>query len=145
MAKYFAGGHLRFVDGEWRDDDGDAVEITQVKHGEWEVVKGVLTPGGDPLLRCPYCRSRESEHLCGVEHPSNWLYCPVCGAKLDRNYWYSSMDEVIEGISSRIIDLSEDKSRCRKCVNEMHCPKDKDKEGKCPDYKRDAPDGGYYG
>lgn len=36
-------------------------------------------------------------------------------------------------------------SRCHKCVYELHCSKDKDNERKCPDYKRDAPDGGYYG
>lgn len=37
------------------------------------------------------------------------------------------------------------KSRCHKCVYETHCSKDRDTEGKCPRYKRDAPDGGYYG
>lgn len=41
------------------------------------------------------------------------------------------------------------KSRCRKCTYELHCKRadccDRDKDGKCPDYKRDAPDGGYYG
>ena len=37
-----------------------------------------------------------------------------------------------------------DRSRCDKCVYELYCSKDKDKERKCPDYKRDAPDGGYY-
>ena len=35
--------------------------------------------------------------------------------------------------------------RCRKCVYEMQCSKDKDDEHKCPNYKRDAADGGYYG
>ena len=38
-----------------------------------------------------------------------------------------------------------DMSRCRKCVYEMTCFRDRDFEGTCPDYKRDAPDGGYYG
>ena len=38
----------------------------------------------------------------------------------------------------------EDKSRCDKCVYEMTCYRNKDKDGRCPDYKRDAPDGGYY-
>ncbi len=38
-----------------------------------------------------------------------------------------------------------DLSRCRKCIHEVVCPKDKDKQGKCPHYKKDAPDGGYYG
>ena len=38
-----------------------------------------------------------------------------------------------------------DKTRCRKCVYEMTCFRDRDFKGTCPDYKRDAPDGGYYG
>lgn len=59
-----------------------AVEVEPVVQGEWEVVHGVLTPGGDPLLRCPRCRSRESEHLCGVECSIEWDFCPKCGAKL---------------------------------------------------------------
>ena len=41
--------------------------------------------------------------------------------------------------------LTEDKSRCYKCVNEWRCSKSMDREGECPIYKRDAPDGGYYG
>ena len=35
MDEYFAGGHLRFVNGEWRDDNGDAIEISRVRHGQW--------------------------------------------------------------------------------------------------------------
>ena len=30
MAKYFAGGHLRFVNGEWLDDNGDAIDAVAV-------------------------------------------------------------------------------------------------------------------
>ena len=41
--------------------------------------------------------------------------------------------------------VNQDKSRCNKCVYEMTCYRNKDKNGTCPDYKRDAPDGGYYG
>ena len=83
MAKYFVNGSLHYQEGEWRDDNGDIVEIEQVRHGEWEIVRGVLTPGGDPLKRCPYCKSRESEHLDGIEHPSRWMFCPICGTKMD--------------------------------------------------------------
>lgn len=36
-------------------------------------------------------------------------------------------------------------ARCGKCVYERHCPKNNDNEGKCSKYKRDAPDGGFYG
>ena len=39
----------------------------------------------------------------------------------------------------------ERKPRCNKCVYETTCSKDKDSNNTCPDYKRDAPDGGYYG
>ena len=34
--------------------------------------------------------------------------------------------------------------RCYKCVYEMLCTKDKDDNRKCPNYKREAMDGGYY-
>ena len=37
------------------------------------------------------------------------------------------------------------KPRCHKCVYETTCSKDKDTDNTCPDYKRDAKDGGYYG
>ena len=30
MAKYFAGGHLRFVNGEWLDYNGDAIDAVAV-------------------------------------------------------------------------------------------------------------------
>ena len=36
--------------------------------------------------------------------------------------------------------------RCDKCVYEIHCPgKNTDINQTCHNYKRDAPDGGYYG
>ena len=36
--------------------------------------------------------------------------------------------------------------RCNKCVYETHCPgKNTDINQTCHNYKRDAPDGGYYG
>ena len=64
-------------------DKMPTVDAVPVVHGRWEVVHGVLTPGGDPLLRCPICKSRESEHLCGIECRTVWHYCPNCGAKMD--------------------------------------------------------------
>lgn len=38
----------------------------------------------------------------------------------------------------------EHKPRCHKCVYETTCSKDKDADNTCSDYKRDAPDGGYF-
>ena len=73
MAEYFAGGHLRFVNGEWRDDNGDAIEISHVRHGRWEVVVG---SNGKEHMVCTVCRKQQD--LTGV-----FSYCPNCGAKMD--------------------------------------------------------------
>ena len=71
MADYFAGGHLRFVNGEWRDDNGDAIEISRVRHGRW-VDNGIQ----DSILNgCSVCG-----FTCGS---SSFFYCPNCGAKMD--------------------------------------------------------------
>ena len=42
MAEYFAGGHLRFVNGEWRDDNGDAIDavvVTRCKDCRWRGIE----------------------------------------------------------------------------------------------------------
>ena len=73
MAEYFAGGHLRFVNGEWRDDNGNAIEISHVRHGRW-VDDGIP----DSILsRCSVCG-----FTCGS---SSFFYCPICGAKMDED------------------------------------------------------------
>ena len=74
MAEYFAGGHLRFVNGEWRDDNGDAIEIYRVRHGRWN--------DGDPY--CPICRKDKFKGL-DADIWSDWKpdFCPNCGAKMD--------------------------------------------------------------
>ena len=51
MAKYFAGGHLRFVNGEWRDDNGDAIDavvVTRCKDCDaWKRNVGIVdSPNG---------------------------------------------------------------------------------------------------
>ena len=40
-----------------------------------------FTPGGDPVVRCPKCKSPNSEHLGGVEG-KHWNFCPMCGIPL---------------------------------------------------------------
>ena len=67
MAEYFAGGHLRFVNGEWRDDNGNAIEIYRVRHGRW-IDKGSLS-----------CRCSK----CGCKNYKETKWCPNCGAKMD--------------------------------------------------------------
>jgi hypothetical protein len=63
--------------------DQPTIEAVPVVRGKWEIVPGVMTPGGDPLLQCPICRSKESHHMGGIEFPEDWDYCPKCGAKLE--------------------------------------------------------------
>lgn len=76
MAEYFAGGHLRFVNGEWRDDDGNLIEIACVRHGRWIYHDDDLFPA-DSTQECSYCHEEEYMTLC------NENYCPNCGAKMD--------------------------------------------------------------
>ena len=78
MAKYFAGGNLRFVNGEWRDDNGDAIEISRVRHGRW--VDRIVDENEviQPWMKRYYC----SECLEGGNQ--SWFkFCPNCGAKMD--------------------------------------------------------------
>ena len=70
MAEYFAGGHLRFLDGEWRDDDGNMIEISPIRHGRW-LPQVVL---GQKAWDCSECKTLGSLH---------WKWCPVCGCKMD--------------------------------------------------------------
>ena len=77
MAKCFAGGHLRFVNGEWRDDNGDAIEISLVRHGRWIDAYPDIEP--NPMFMYGICSE------CGFEQGiSKYLnYCPNCGSKMD--------------------------------------------------------------
>ena len=74
MAEYFAGGHLRFVNGEWRDDNGDAIEISHVRHGRW-IEHEKYTFG--VMYDCSIC-----DNLI-LDNGHSWNYCPNCGAKMD--------------------------------------------------------------
>lgn len=64
-------------------EDAPTIDATPIVRGYWEKLKGLFTPGGDPLYRCPICKSEESEHFHGVERYSNRHYCPTCGARLE--------------------------------------------------------------
>lgn len=66
MAEYIAGGHLRFVNGEWRDDNGNAIEISRVRHGRWEWSKN-----GWICDNCDGLNNRFTK------------FCPNCGATMD--------------------------------------------------------------
>ena len=90
MAEYFAGGHLRFVNGEWRDDNGDAIEISLVRHGWWIFGKDLpyswgQIPKNKYHLYCSECleqafnRSEDNDPDFDVDTS----YCPNCGATMD--------------------------------------------------------------
>ena len=70
MAGYFAGGHLRFVNSEWRDDSGNAIEISRVRHGRWERTS-------DGAARCTACKRKMNPSQYG------YAFCGLCGAKMD--------------------------------------------------------------
>ena len=70
MAEYFAGGHLRFIKGEWRDDSGNAIEISRVRHGRWERTS-------DGAARCTACKRKMNPSQYG------YAFCGLCGAKMD--------------------------------------------------------------
>ena len=84
MTEYFAGGHLRFVNGEWRDDNGDAIEISRVRHGRWIS----LTECANEGVYCSICKKKvwKSDYALCSHKSRNKLrsdYCPNCGAKMD--------------------------------------------------------------
>ena len=74
MSEYFAGGHLRFVDGEWRDDDGNMIEISTVRQGRWLDGKCTICGWEEPDI----CTWLGYDSEAWIETP----YCPNCGAKM---------------------------------------------------------------
>lgn len=83
---------LEFLKNRLHEDDSidalrfaiGAVKFQFRKSGEWEKTPEagtLMTPGGDPQVRCPFCKSRKSYHINGVEH-DGYNFCPNCGAML---------------------------------------------------------------
>ena len=70
--------------------DAPAVDAVPVVHGRWVKVSGYVTPGGDPAWKCSECG--KGVHVYGIEHGTygadiadgQWISCPNCGAKMDR-------------------------------------------------------------
>ena len=81
MVEYFAGGHLRFVNGEWRDDNGDAIEISRVRHGRW-----ISFLDGDSIMPERFYKCSR----CGRVERRKEPYCH-CGAKMDGGDGNSAM------------------------------------------------------
>ena len=98
MSEYFAEGHLRFVNGEWRDYNVNAIEISRVRHGKWIFGKDLpyswgQIPKNKYHLYCSECleqafnRSEDNDPDFDVDTS----YCPNCGAKMDGGDGNSAM------------------------------------------------------
>ena len=82
MAEYFADGHLRFLEGAWRDDNGDVVDVALVMHGRWEKTEDDFYMGLT-IFKCSVCREEwVFEDMLDIEG-LNYHYCPNCGAKME--------------------------------------------------------------
>lgn len=82
MAECFAGGHLRFVDGEWRDGNGDVVEIEPVVHAYWQLYKDEGHDNRSIGWRCSHCRRY---HFHNGAMRKKYKRCPNCGARMRVN------------------------------------------------------------
>ena len=68
---------------------------------------------------------------------------PACATHNDRN---NSCPDFMGGSNKIFIDEKPvDKSRCNKCIYEAFNCGENDFYGNCPKYKKDLPDGGFYG
>ena len=96
-------------------------------------------------------------NLCGHSHTKDpWLHWMTgsyhCEVDANDNKPIS-IDEIIDNMRHwlPLEDYDNDKCeeriipRCDKCVYDFISCHDNDKDGKCKTYKRDPPDGGYYG
>ena len=133
MARYIDADELvkdiksRFCDGCYNDNDPMKCFMCSTRERFVEIINA---PTADVVevkhgywidlniseWQCSECNYR-------VERWNNTPYCPNCNAKMDGK-------------------TNINNTRCNKCINETHCSRHR---VDCPDYKRDAPDGGYYG
>lgn len=77
MAEYFAGGHLRFLEGEWRDDDGNVVKIKEEKQGKW-LPTNIPSYFGGIIYKCSECGAKDGDHSSILGR-----YCWRCGVKMN--------------------------------------------------------------
>lgn len=94
---------------------------------------------GDLVKISPTSKSKYKEAIGIVEGYCHGHYSDICRVKL----WHNKTIQIFDRNLTSVNLVN--KSRCRKCIYELDCTRDKDLDGKCPKYKRDAPDGGYYG
>jgi hypothetical protein len=115
-------------------------DVAPVIHGEWKVIN-TFNNGAAKELQCSVCECKAIFGKVTIK------FCPNCGARMDGGNKSSPVwiQGSAEEAGSALKELYDNLSRCNKCVNEYRCSKTMDKEGKCPIYKRDPKDGGFYG
>lgn len=78
--KYTEPATLRYIDGAWRDDKGDPVEMEPVVHAHWIEHDEVC------CRECSACGFEVHDDACH-ELYSDWhrspKRCPECGAHMD--------------------------------------------------------------
>ena len=110
MAECFAGGHLRFVNGEWRDDNGDAIEISRVRHGRWiHTDLAAHWYGKDECSECTY-------HEHDRRDLSHFNYCPTAAQKWTEvtaiTLWHEQEQMVdIGGMVTIFVDMGESRGK----------------------------------
>ena len=77
MARGLDDGLLRFCNGAWRDNDGDAVEIMEVVHGRWKPYHDYFTKRQVGWI-CSICSTVKDDVVNGDTY-----FCPECGAMMD--------------------------------------------------------------
>lgn len=95
---------------------------------------------------CPWCYSPNCDPMAGSFKYQEKIHkrlsngqCPACGkVKCTCKSSVLSPELFAEREHSRLMH------RCRKCVFEVNC-QNKENAAECKRFKRDAPDGGYYG
>ena len=119
----FAPLHRKVIDAFIYNIDKNipSADVAPVVHGKW-LDEDSFDAHGSPIYRCSECNKTVADNYISCHK-----YCLHCGAKMD------------EAKQEKLFP------RCNKCVYEITCSKNMDNENKCPDYKRDPPDGGYYG
>lgn len=75
-----------------RIKSASAADVVEVRHGEWEITKKVLTSSNPYIdddyyirVECSECgfRVQETRGGYGYAKPITTNYCPNCGAKMD--------------------------------------------------------------